>query len=181
MAGIDSPEIPWTPLKQTFAAWWNRSDAEERRSRRSAHLEGSTMTNAGWQPIATAPEEVKRNEPVLLLVHSISSDPVRSRGRLDGTCRDARLAEAVEADRDHPVGLWFLRFPGPLPSVACYTACGPQSFLGDLGLAGVRGSTETKVMPRSPRVRHALHHGCRAGPICGARTGFAIPKKIVTP
>jgi hypothetical protein len=33
------------------------------------------MTDACWQPIATAPEEVSRNEPVLLLVHSISAAP----------------------------------------------------------------------------------------------------------
>jgi hypothetical protein len=33
------------------------------------------MSGTGWQPIATAPEEVKRNEPVLLLVHSITATP----------------------------------------------------------------------------------------------------------
>jgi hypothetical protein len=33
------------------------------------------MGETGWQPIATAPEEVKRNEPVLLLVHSITATP----------------------------------------------------------------------------------------------------------
>jgi hypothetical protein len=33
------------------------------------------MSGTGWQPIATAPEEIKRNEPVLLLVHSISTAP----------------------------------------------------------------------------------------------------------
>jgi hypothetical protein len=32
----------------------------------------SRMTDSGWLPIATAPEEVSRNAPVLLLVHSIA-------------------------------------------------------------------------------------------------------------
>jgi len=33
------------------------------------------MSGTYWQPIATAPEEVSRGEPVLLLVHSISAAP----------------------------------------------------------------------------------------------------------
>src|ERR1041385_70552 len=37
----------------------------------------------------------------------------------------------------------------------------------------------TRRMPRASD--ESTHYGCLAGPICGARTGFAIPKKTTTP
>src|ERR1051326_120272 len=52
--------------------------------------------------------------------------------------------------------------------------------------AGRSRSSSSRDRPRAthemPRASdESTHYGCLAGPICGARTGFAIPKKTTTP
>ena len=43
-----------------------------------------------------------------------------------------------------------------------------------------RTTTGTRLMPVA-QVSGDVNQYARAGPICGARTGLAIPKKITTP
>jgi hypothetical protein len=74
-----------------------------------------------------------------------------------------------------------LRLPEPLLDVGRLHGLWSSGLLGYRGSAGGLWLDGDEGNASVTKGGHALRHGCRAGPICGARTGFAIPKKIVTP